>query len=178
MLKRLKRLRRDEGGATALEFALVVTPFLFTLFAVFEFALVYLCSVTLDNATSGAARQIRTGEAASAGLTQTSFGNAVCARMGWLTSSCPGQLYVDVRTLTTFQNPAKVDPVVNGTFQKGNLMYDGGTACSIVIVRTFYQWPLLTYALKAGLGKVSGNIDVLTATTAFRNEPFNTTATC
>src|SRR5688572_32590660 len=53
----------DKSGASALEFALVATPFLLLIFAALEVGLVYFANFTLENAVSRGARLVRTGQA-------------------------------------------------------------------------------------------------------------------
>ena len=52
--------RRDQRGATAVEFALVALPFIFILFSITEVCVANAVSASLDNATNLAARQIMT----------------------------------------------------------------------------------------------------------------------
>ena len=43
---------------------------------------------------------------------------------------------------------------------------------AIVVVRLFYQWPMLVTALGYNFTNLTGNKRLLAATAAFRNEPF------
>ena len=165
---------RDSRGATALEFALVAPPFFFMIFAIFELALVYLVSVTLDNATQQAARQIRTGQSQSSGTyTSAMFVSAVCANMGWLQSTCNTSLFVDSETKASFGASNPSSPVQGGTWTPGNLKFDMGGPGSIVILHTYFQWKLITPVLYGGLQTLPGGISVVSATTTFRNEPYS-----
>ena len=49
-LRFLRRFRRAEKGATAVEFAMVAAPFFFLLFAMIEIAAVFFTSTVLENA--------------------------------------------------------------------------------------------------------------------------------
>jgi hypothetical protein len=71
--RRLLRFRRDERGATVIEFGLVALPFFGLLFAIIETALVFFAGQALETAVSNAARLIRTGQAQSAGYTVSDF---------------------------------------------------------------------------------------------------------
>src|SRR5262245_1464059 len=86
------RFARAEGGATAVEFALVAIPFLMLVFAIIELGLVYLVSLTLENAVIDVGRQIRTGQVQTSGGTATTFKSSVCAKMSWLGSKCSTNL--------------------------------------------------------------------------------------
>ena len=164
---------RDPKGATAVEFSIVALPLLFMLFSIVELGLVFMISTSLDNATTNAARTIRTGAVQTAGgATATTFRNAICTNMSWMGSQCQSNLSVDVRTYTQFANPNSPDPVTNNTFDQTALAFTPGAACNIVLVRAFYQWPLVTPFLVGGLQKLSGGKALITAASTFRNEPY------
>ena len=62
------------------------------------------------------------------------------------------------------------DGNLHSTFQ-----YDPGGAGDIVVVRVFYEWDLiaeLPNIIGLGLGNMSNGNRLLTASAAFRNEPF------
>lgn len=163
---------RDESGATAVEFAMVVGPLLLMLFAIIELALVFLISSTLESATNKAARTIRTGAALSGGSTAITFRNSICANLGWLQSQCQADLNVDVRVFADFGSVNGPDPVENGVFKTSNLVYAIGGPRDIVLVRAFYQWKLISPFLNGGLARLNNGVTLVTAATTFRNEPF------
>ena len=171
---RLRRFLRDRSGATAVEFAMVVGPFIFMLFAVFEYVLAFLVSATLDTATVKAARLIKTGEAQTANVTPATFKTMVCNNMGWLASECPGALDVDVRVFTKFSDATDPDPTTGGNFDKTKLQFSMGGPESIILVTTYYKWKLLTYALVNGLSTPMYGSGFYGATgrAVFRNEPY------
>ena len=172
--KRLRAVVRDEGAATALEFALVAPPFLFMILAIFELALVYLVSVSLDSATQQATRQIRTGQAQTAGYTAAQFTTQVCNNMGWLASQCSSNLFIDSEVKTSFGASNPSSPVQGGAWNSGNLKFDMGDQGDIVVIHTYYKWKLITPVLYGGLQTLPGGISVVSAATTFRNEPYGT----
>lgn len=175
---RLAAFRRDRAGATAVEFGIVALPLLFMLFAIIELGLVFMISTSLDNATTNAARTIRTGALQTGGAANaTTFRDQICASMSWMGAQCAANLSVDVRTYTQFANPTIPDPVANKVFNAAALTFTPGAACNIVLVRTFYQWPLMTPFLLGGLEKLSGGKAMITAAATFRTEPYGG-ATC
>jgi Flp pilus assembly protein TadG len=170
----LRAYRGDQGGATAVEFSMVALPLLFLLFSLLELAIVFLISVTLENATYNAARTIRTGQMQTSGMASAaSLKTAICSNLTWLGSSCSSRLEVDVRTYANFTNPTIPDPVSGGAFNAAALTFTPGNAGDIVLVRAFYKWPLLTPFLNGGLQRLSGGITVLTAASLFKNEPYS-----
>jgi Flp pilus assembly protein TadG len=173
LTKKLARFIGAQDGATAVEFALVATPFFLLLFGIIELAFIFLVSSSLENATAQAARTIRTGELQTAGgATASSFKAAVCAKFGWLQSDCTANLSVDVRTYQTFASVTAPQPVSNGTFNPGALTFAPGGPNDIVVVRTYYQWPLIAPMISQAMQQLSGGKALLTSTAAFRNEPY------
>jgi Flp pilus assembly protein TadG len=166
---------RDERGGVAVEFAMVALPFIFMLLAIFELGLYFVVATTLENATGNAARMIRTGEMQLAGTANAAnFKTQVCNSLAWLGSTCSNNLTVDVRLLTQFTNPNPPNPVQNGSFNNTSMTFVPGAPDDIVLVRTFFKWPLLTNSLRGGLQATgeNGGTAVITSTVIFRNEPY------
>ncbi len=53
-----------------------------------------------------------------------------------------------------------------------NMQYNPGGKGAIVVVRLFYQWPLFVTGLGYNIANLAGGQRLLTATAAFKNEPF------
>jgi Flp pilus assembly protein TadG len=175
----LARFGQSRTGATAVEFAMVALPFLFCVFAIFELAIVFLISITLDNATANAARQIRTGNIQASGGGATSPGalsleDTICKNLGWLQAQCVknSTLFVDVRVLNGFDDSTVPPLVVNQQINTSNFCFYSGQASAIVLVRTAFKWPLLTPFLNSGLSRLGNGIAMISSTTAFKSEPF------
>ena len=160
------RFARAERGATAVEFALVSIPFLLLVMALIELGLVFLVSLTLETAIIDAGRTIRTGQVQGAKLTAADFKTAVCGRMSWLGERCAGALTLDVRTYADFSSIG-----ASGATAPDPPVWDPGKAGSIVLVRAYYTWPLVTPLLNAGLVTADGK-RIIYAATAFMNEPY------
>ena len=169
--KPLRRFSRHNRGAAAIEFALVVIPFIAMLFAIIETAIVFFATQVLETAVADSARLILTGQAQNGGFNQASFKNAVCARIGGL-FNCSSGIYVDVRTFSDFQSVSMTSPVDSSGNMVNNFVYQPGTAGQIVVVRLFYQWPIYMQIWNPLITNMSGNKRLLVATAAFRNEPF------
>lgn len=168
------RLIRAERGAAAVEMALVAVPFLMLLFGIMEIALIFMVSSSLDNAMVMAARTIRTGQFQTGSTpTAAAFQTAVCNNFGWMQSDCTKNLQVDVRTYSSFSSVTTPQPVSNGKFVTANLKFTPGSADDIVVVRAYYQWPLIAPFFSQALQQLNGGVALLTATAAFRNEPYS-----
>src|SRR3954453_20236788 len=91
--RKLRAFGRRDDGAAAVEFAIVLAPFLAMLFAILETALVFFAGQTLETAAAESARLLLTGQAQTAGFTQTQFKEAVCAKIAGL-FDCAGGMTV------------------------------------------------------------------------------------
>ncbi len=173
---------RRQDGAAAVEFALVALPFLALTFAIIETALVFFAGQTLEAAAADSARLIMTGQAQTdispttkaVGFSQEDFKNAVCDRVYGL-FDCKNDLYVDVRTYTSFAAGAtalNTSPISNGTFDTSKMQYNPGGAGDIVVVTLYYQWPIYVTVLGNSLDNLNGGNRLLVATSVFRTEPY------
>jgi Flp pilus assembly protein TadG len=161
---------RNRDGSAAVEFALVVLPFCVMIFAILEVALIFTLDSVLENAAIGTGRLVRTGQASAQGMTAAEFKTQLCSRMSIFSGDCEARATVDVRAIPQF-NMAPPDPVAGGVFNPAGLTYTNGQPGSLMLVRVWYEHPLLTTFLSQGLSNVGDRTAMLTATTAFRNEP-------
>lgn len=168
----LRRFVHARQGATAVEFAMIALPFFTLAFATLELGMMFVLSTTLESSAQDAARTIRTGQFQTAGQAQADYKNAICNNLGWLSGDCQANLYIDVRTFPSFAAVTAPPPVTNGAIDPGKLTFQPGVACSIVLARAFYNWPLLAPAL-SGVSHLNGDRVLVTAASAFRNEPYS-----
>lgn len=164
------RMARDRKGATAVEFSLVALPFLALLGAIMETALVFFAGMMMEHALGESAREIRTGQIQVAGGSPEAFRTAVCGRTAGMIDC--NRLRIDVRTLDSFGGVTELPVGDDGMVDVGSVGFLPGTPGDIVLVRAFYDWPLVVPNLGLGLANLEGNRRLLTATIAFRNEPF------
>jgi Flp pilus assembly protein TadG len=162
-------------GSAAVEFAMVSIPFLTMLFSLIELGIVFMISMTLDDATMTAARQIRTGQTQTAGGaadTQSGFQAAICGNMTWIAATCASNLSVDVETFPSFAAATPTNPVTSGVFNPASLQFTPGAAQDVVVVRAYFRWKLITPFLDQALEKLSDGEAIIISTSAFRNEPY------
>ena len=167
----LRRFRRNRRGSAAVEFALVAPVFFALLFAIIETAIVFFASQVLETVTQDSARTIMTGQAQTASQTAAQFKTSVCNRISVL-FDCTNGIYVDVQSYPGFTSVTITDPIDGGKNFVNNMKYCPGNAGDIVVVRLFYQWPLFVTGLGYNISNLTGSKRLLTATAAFRNEPF------
>ena len=175
------RFARAEHGAVAVEFGLVLLLFVTLIFALIELAMVFLAFTSLETAVHVAGRQIRTGEfQQSAANSQVAFRDLVCANMGWLSSQCTSDAFVEVRTFASFSDLAANPPLAPSTFKPTTpattpkTCFAAGNPTDIVLVRAYFRWRLITPFLDHGLENIPGSgLRLMSSATAFRNEPYN-----
>jgi Flp pilus assembly protein TadG len=172
----LRQFARDHSGASALEFAMVATPLILLLLAIFQIGMLYFATFTLENATAQGARLIRTGQAQSQNFDAGAFKNEVCKNLNAMVSCA--KLKLDVRRFSNFGGAQLTDPLDGNGNLKNDFTYDPGQGGDVVVVRAFYPWELPALLPKAiSMGNMQGDSRLLMATAAFRNEPFQTTST-
>ena len=168
--RRLGGLLRNRDGSAAVEFGLVALPFCVMIFAILEVALIFTLDSVLENAAIATGRLVRTGQASAQGMTAAQFKDNLCSRMSIFSGDCAANATIDVRVIPQF-NTNPPDPLDGEGFDPSGLTYANGNPGDLVLVRVWYQHPLLTTFLSQGLSHVGDRTAMLTATTAFRNEP-------
>jgi Flp pilus assembly protein TadG len=198
-LKKLRNFRRHRRGATAVEFALLAPVYFTLLLGIIETGVLFYSQNTLQFATLTAGRLVRTGSAqgtAYATATQCSggaggsgaggayassqewFKDQVCCGISNLMTDC-SRLHVNVQNYaggfgTTFNN--SVD--ANGNLQPVADNYSPGVPCDVVLIRATYNWTVVTPGLSWFLVNMANQQHLLSATSAFRNEPYLAGSTC
>lgn len=169
----LKRLRTDERGVTAVEFAMVAGPFLMMLFGIIAVGLYFFTTFSLENAVEQAARVIRTGQAQQAGMTDVQFKAKVCEYVpGHI--DCQGKVFVNVKSFPSSESitPGSLPTCLDGS---GNLKtssdYVPGTANVVVLVWVCYEWDMAKFPW-INLGDMGNGSRLIQATTTFRTEPY------
>jgi Flp pilus assembly protein TadG len=157
--------RRDDRGATAIEFAFVAPLVIVLVVATIEVGVMEVMSSNLDAAVMVVARKIRTGTA-DRPTTSSAFVDMICANMVDSTANCHSRLATSVQNVTNFGSAvtaSKATPV--GQF------YASGPG-DIVLIEATYNWPLVL-PMYAGNFRLSGpNTAQIDARAAFRNEPY------
>lgn len=165
---------RARSGSAAIEFAFVAPIFFLLLMGTMETGIIYFGNFILQNAISDAARQIRTGQVALSGMTQTQFRTQVCNSIAPLLA-CDAKLQIDVRTFPNFGSATITNPINgSGGLDPSLNSWAPGSVCSVVLVRGFYTWKVATPLLTPFLVNMSNDNHLLAAAAAFRNEPYDT----
>src|SRR5262245_6225588 len=175
--KKWKAFRRARRGAAALEFAIVVLPFFLLTIGLAEISMIGFAQTSLYYAVSETERRIRTGPAQMGGMSEGAVKGIPCTEINrFLVLSCDGNLYLDVRTFNSFVAAGTVpNPIQNDEFQPTGMGYSPGQPSSIVVVRAYYRWQIMTPLFEPVFSNVSHGQRILVSTMIFRNEPYLTT---
>ncbi|WP_052027044.1 TadE family protein [Rhodovulum sp. PH10] len=164
----LRRFVRRRDGATAVEFAMVLFPFVMILFMTMETAMVFFAQQMLETGVADAARLVQTGQTKS--IDESAFRTRACSNLLRIVFSCD-KLYVDVQnygsSFSGIDTSVKVD--AEG---KPETQYQTSKENEVVVVRLMYQWPIVTALVQPYLANPNSTSRLLVATAAFRNEPF------
>lgn len=169
----LRTLRHDEGGATAVEFAMVSGPFLMLLFGLIAVGLFFFTTFSLENAVEQASRPLRTGEAQTSGMTKDQFKTAVCNLLPAYVE-CNGKLRINVQNYNVgdaITPPACINAGGN-LVDPAATAYSSGTANQVILVTACLQWDLAGKIPFLQLGSMADGSAMIQASTAFKIEPY------
>ena len=175
------RMARGQDGATAVEFALVGTPFLGLLLLVIQVGAYFFSLQSLDNAVRSAGRDITTGQVSTAITTASAFKtNLLCPRVFWgidctklvinaykvgKTSKAADSsgVYAFINTATKSLKPPQTDPTKQSFCLGGPGDY--------IFLDVSYPYPNYVGRL---LSVIAGPTMAMRATTFTFNEPYRT----
>ena len=133
MMKSTKRIAgsmaRDQRGASAVEFAIVATPFFFLLMWMLQLGIYFMTQVALDNGLIAEAETIRENLVVGTKPSAATIKIGVVANAGALISN-NSTLMVEIRTLADLDSGAV--PIVDGAT-------DYGTTSSTLVLRASGQ---------------------------------------
>ena len=166
----LRNFLRQRRGVAAIEFAVIAIPFFLLIMGIVEVGLIFWAGYELENATSAAARLVRTRQAQIGGYTVDQLRAQLCQNVVIL-SDCNTKVKLSVQTFPTFAGITVSSAVdQNGTLQT-SFPYSLGGPGAIVLLTAFYEWPLTTPLTSAALGNLGDGNYLLQISMAFRNEP-------
>lgn len=169
----LRRFRRDESGHAAVEFGLVALPFFLLMLGLGELGLIGFAQTSLDHAATEVSRQIRTGQAQTGGTSYTQMKTMLCNEMDNLGNlDCNSNLFLDVDTFASFVAVSNTSPLSGGNLNQSGFGYNPGVSSSIVVVRAYYKWHVLTPIFQEVFANMNGGDRLLVSTLMFRNEPY------
>jgi len=177
-----RRWRSDESGTTAVEFAIVATPFVFLLFGLVSVCLYYFADFSMENATWQAARAVRTGQlqqstGAYTGITtnadrQKALKKAFCDK-AFLFADCTSKAVVIVQSNTGFGGISPPSCTSNGVvITDSAAAFSTGATSSVVLVTICYPWDFGGKLPLFKLANLTSGALLMQASAAFRTEPY------
>ena len=126
------------------------------------------------------ARQIRTGQGdfKVGTMTQQSVRDAICEQLEIIVADgCPG-LKIDLREYTTFKQAADMTIVYSGSgsdreLAGSNFAFTPGKSMTKNMLRTFYEWPVMTDFMRKAMSNLKGGKTLHFASVTWQNEPFD-----
>ncbi|KTR04795.1 hypothetical protein NS365_14365 [Aureimonas ureilytica] len=161
----VRRPSRDNSGATAIEFALLVIPFLFVVFATVETGLLFMSQLTLDGGVDQVSRLVRTGQLDADDLKPETFRKIICERVE-VFLSCD-KLTIDLRTYSSFKDVDLSQPAES---ERNGTQTQQGSAKTIMALRVYYPWTPVSDVLN--LLSDADRTVMLASVSAFRTEPY------
>lgn len=178
----LRRCKADERGATAIEFAIVATPFLMFVFGLVGCAFYFFITSSIEKGMDQTSRLIRTGEAVTEKWNVDRFKKGICdAAGGWI--DCKNmQIFVkSYSSGWSGLNNAKPQPCVeNGVVVENPapgsdlIAIYSGAASDVVVVTACYKWDFPARLPLLKLGNMPDGSMMLQSATSFRSEPYPT----
>lgn len=178
-------LCRDQNGAAAVEFALVVPIFLALVFSILEAGWFFFVNSAVEQANSTASRLIRTGQAQTATdaggnpvYTEQAFFDKICDVVDTF-GNCNERLTVNIQKFNSFAGLSSglagavcrdtTDATIEGSQFTAT---DYGAQNEIIAVQVCFLYKPLNPALGLQMSTNSDGFKELTAVSIFRNEPY------
>jgi Flp pilus assembly protein TadG len=178
----LRRWRKDESGATAIEFAIVAMPFLLLLFGIMSVCLYFFANFSIENAALQAARGIRTGQLQqSLGIyagavtnedRKQAFKKALCDK-------APTFLDCNSKAVVIVQSNANFSGITAPVCANGNVLinqssagFDTGGASSVVLITVCYPWSAGNKLPFFKIGNLQDGSVLMQSSVALRTEPY------
>jgi Flp pilus assembly protein TadG len=172
---RAARLLACERGATAVEFAMVALPMFAVLIALLQVGIIFLAQGELETAAEKAKTQLFTGQAQQNGVTQAAFQSTVCSYLPAL-FTCSGVM-VDIQNLGVSNtggnfggaNTSAPTLTYNSNGSVSNTWgFNVGGANSVLVLRVFYQFPIVSGPLGFALANLPNGTRLLMSTAVFQ----------
>ena len=127
----LRRFKSERKGSTAVEFAIVIVPFLLLTLGTLEISLIHLSRSALSDAIEKTSRQIMTGQGGC--LAADDYVTQLCERLAFSNGDCIDNTKVIVQELTSFTDNPGADPA----FDSFTSSVENGTQNSIMLLRSY-----------------------------------------
>jgi Flp pilus assembly protein TadG len=163
---------RDRHGSVAVEFGILILPFVLILFFIIDVAMMFFADAILDRSLHKIAREIKTGQATSSSMTADQFKTKLCsAALGLF--SCSTSVYLNVQIVSSISSVSFFSPINSDGTMKSTFGFQIGTAGDYMLVQGFLKWKSPVAYLTHFNGVLSDGSVLLSSAVLFRNEPYN-----
>ena len=168
MIRQINTWYKRRDGAAAIEFALLVMPFLLITLGIIELSLMFLSASIVEGATDSAARLIRTGQIQQAsGDQETMFRDALCQYSTALVT-CEDMI-VEVQTIENYTDYTA--PVYDADGTMISQGFDPGGSNDKVIIRVAFRYTMITPIVGPILNGADGGTQFI-STIVMQSEPY------
>lgn len=175
-----RRWRKDTSGSTAVEFAIVATPFLMFVFGLIGISYYFFVISSVEKGMDQSSRLIRTGMAVTTKMTVDQFKKNICDGAGdWI--KCD-KLQIFVKNYSSWTALANDEPqecldknqvVIQNTTPGSQLIaIESGNASDVVVVTACYLWKFTATFPYLKIGNMKDGSMMVQSATAFRSEPY------
>ena len=168
MIQAINTWFRQRKGAAAIEFSLLVVPFVFITLGIIEVSLMFLSASIVEGATDSAARLIRTGQIQqSSGDPEDMFRDALCVYTTALVNC--DDLTFEVLTMDSYSD--YTDAVYDSDGSMISQGFDPGGSNNKVIIRVSWRYEMITPVIGTILNGADGATTFL-STIVLQSEPY------
>ncbi len=164
----IRKFIRKEDGSTAIEFSLLMMPYMLISLAIIELSLMFMSASLLEGATDSAARLIRTGQVQQgAGDPETMFRDALC-NYAVVLIDC-NTMVIEVTTLTNYAD--YTPPIYDGSGNMVTSGFNAGGSNDKILIRVAYSYSMMT-PLVGTLLNGSDGATLFISTIVLQTEPY------
>lgn len=172
--KLLKSFKKNDEGATAIEFAIVAGPFFLLIFAIIETTIFFFASQYLENSVDEVTRKLRTGQLKNI-TTAQDFQTEICNEVTVL-FDC-NNIKTRVEVAATFNDLSeapqpKDDGSGNVALDDADFFFQQPGPLQIVQVTATYEWPIYTNYAAPLITSGLGGSALINSSAVVRTEPF------
>lgn len=168
MLQTIRKLLRRKDGSTAIEFSMLVVPYMLITLGIIEISLMFLTASLIEGATDSAARLIKTGKVQqTGGDPEQMFRDALCS-YAMVLVDCD-DMVIEVTTIDSYSDYSA--PTYDAD---GNLVpqgFDAGGSNDKVIIRAAYRYQMITPIVGPLINGPDGST-LFVSTIVMQSEPY------
>ncbi len=168
MLGKIRKWFRRDDGAAAIEFSMLVFPYIMISLGIIELSLMMLTGSLLEGATNKASRLIKTGQIQkSESDHETMFRDALCDASTFLVK-CE-DMVVEVMPLNSYGDYTEAAYDADGNMQTTG--FDAGGSNDKVLIRVSFRYEMITPVIGPLLNGPDGGT-VFVSTIVIQSEPY------